>query len=188
MLKRTPCLQRSMVVARWCSGAAWLLLAVESRCAWGWDGFNQLSGNPTRKPHAVWEDAEAWVSLELLTGQWFQAHQVNQDLVSEKVPEDSWVAVTVAWLEPLLQHTNPRILLLGWPVMQNTLTLKCIYMWGVFTLHLSQINARISLASKWKLLNTGNVYLPDFCLLAIIMPILFLPNMGLSVWVILEAG
>jgi len=36
----------------------------------GWqDGCIEVSRNPWRKPHAVSEEAEAWVSLDLPTGQ-----------------------------------------------------------------------------------------------------------------------
>jgi len=36
----------------------------------GWqDGCIEVSGNPWRKPHAVSEEAEAWVSWDLPTGQ-----------------------------------------------------------------------------------------------------------------------
>jgi len=49
----------------------------------------------------VGEEAEAWASLELTTGQWSQAFiKFLQGLVAEEVQEDSTVAITVTWLEP----------------------------------------------------------------------------------------
>jgi len=54
-----------------------------------------------RKRHAVNEEAEAWPSLDLPTGQWSQAYfKLHQDLVAEEVLEDSTVVITVTWLEP----------------------------------------------------------------------------------------
>ena len=77
-LKRAPCLQWSMVVAQWCSVAALLPLVLEISACEGQDGFNQVSGNPGRKCHAICEETEGSASgnwrLGLPTGQWSQAY------------------------------------------------------------------------------------------------------------------
>lgn len=39
------------------------------QCVGGKVGFSQLSGQPRRKHHNFYEEAEVWVSLGLLTGQ-----------------------------------------------------------------------------------------------------------------------
>lgn len=59
----------------------------------GQEGFNQVSGNPKRKPHAVCEEAEAWTSFDLPTGQWSEDTSRSTSL-SEKVWQDSKVVIT----------------------------------------------------------------------------------------------
>lgn len=89
-----------MAVAQWRFGAAMHLLALETCSIWRQDGSSPVFTNPRRKCYTVCEEAEAWVSLGFLTGQWLQAYlKVHQGLASGKVLEYTRVAITVTLIE-----------------------------------------------------------------------------------------
>lgn len=68
--------QRSFGIL-FCGVMRQLFGSMDQRCVWNWepavcgrqDGFIAVSGNPRRKHHAVCEEAESWVSLDLPTQQ-----------------------------------------------------------------------------------------------------------------------
>lgn len=123
--------------AWWCSGAALHHLALETYSAWKarWMRY-EVWGNPRRKHHAIWEEAESWASLDLTTGQLSQAYlKFHQGLVEEEVLEDSTVAITVAWLEPQRKY------LVGFDqcLWGGTTSIRCIELLDLFI-----VNSRTS--------------------------------------------
>jgi len=98
ILKRTLCLQLSMVALSNGLGLLCFLWHCKPAACGRQVEFIEVSGNP----NAVSEEAESWVPLDLPTRQWSQAYlKFHQGLVAEKVLEDSTLAITLNWLEDL---------------------------------------------------------------------------------------